>query len=348
MSDSATIILAFGLALVASLCLTPLARRLAVRTNFLDHPVGYKGHQRATPYLGGLAVVAATLLGWTVVGGAWGHYLALTLCVVTLLAVGTLDDRFGLGISIRFAAQIAAAGALWATGLGWAIFESGPADLLITIAWVVGIVNAFNLMDNMDGAATTVAASSAAGIAVLAFIHGDAVLGGLAMTLGAACLGFLPFNLAKPARIFLGDGGSTPIGLAVAGLIMVNPANSAQWTDLLAAVPLVGLPILDTAMVVFSRSRRGVNVLSGARDHTTHRLLVALGTHRRVALALGAVQLVLCALSIALYGLSMGEIAVISVCYAALGCAAVGALDGLGWIPGRRRTPSRAAEELSA
>jgi UDP-GlcNAc:undecaprenyl-phosphate GlcNAc-1-phosphate transferase len=168
------------------------------------------------------------------------------------------------------------------------------------------------------------------------------------MALAAACLGFLPFNLAGPARIFLGDGGSTPIGLAVAGLIMVNPANSAQWTDLLAAVPLVGIPILDTAMVVFSRQRRSVNVLSGARDHTTHRLLAVLGTPRRVALALGAAQLALCALGIALYALSMAEIVLAAIVYTTLGCAAIAALDGLGWIPGRGRTPAPAAEELSA
>ena len=226
MSDTGRILLSFGVALVASLCFTPLARRLAIGTSFLDHPVDYKSHKRATPYLGGLAVVAAMLLGWTVVGGAWGDYLALSLSLIGLCVVGTLDDHIGLGVSIRFVAQIVVAGILWASGLGWAIFESGPANLLVTILWVVGMINTLNLIDSMDGVAAGVAAIAAVVLFVRSVSLGQYTISLLPLALAGVCIGFLRFNF-DPARIILGTSGSMFLGFAIAILALIGGAKIA-------------------------------------------------------------------------------------------------------------------------
>src|SRR4029077_19483517 len=118
-------------------------------------------------------------------------------------------------------------------------------------------------------------------------------------------LGFLPRNISVPARIFLGDGGSMPMGFAVAVLVMVAAGTSTvAWRSLLVALLLIGIPALDTSLVIISRRRRGVSVLSGGRDHLTHRAHAHLRSPRAVALALGAVQ---AALSVVAVLASRGE-----------------------------------------
>jgi UDP-GlcNAc:undecaprenyl-phosphate/decaprenyl-phosphate GlcNAc-1-phosphate transferase len=301
MSDPTRLVLAFVVGLLITAVATPLARTVAIRVGLLDVPVGYKGHLIPTPYLGGAAVlsgfaIAATTFAGTLPGFGW--FLA---CALALLAIGTVDDRVQLGISLRLAVEVAAATALWSVGWGWSFLPADALNLVLTIAWVVGVTNAFNLMDNLDGAAATVAGVSAAGAGSLAVVEGDVLLGALAFALAGACAGFLPQNLAKPSRIFLGDGGSMPIGLAVAAAIMVIPPNGLGWTSMLACAPLVALPIFDTALVVVSRYRRGAPILQGGRDHLTHRLLAYVGSERYVALVLAVVQGLMCGLAVALH-----------------------------------------------
>ena len=305
MGDELRIIAALGIAAVAALLLVPLARRVAVATSFLDHPVGYKEHGSATPYLGGAAVLLAFLIAMPTLGAEIGRFDSLIAGAVLLFLIGTIDDRVGLGVTIRLLAQIGVAIGLWATDAGWQLFGDGIANLIITVFWVVGLVNAFNMLDNIDGSTGTVGGVAAAGAGLLAIGRGDPVLAAFAMALAGACLGFLRYNLARPARIFLGDGGSMPIGLLLAGIVMALPHPDYGWVTLLAAAPLVGVAIFDTALVVLSRLRRGVPVLSGARDHTTHRVLAYLETPQRVALALGGAQALLSALAAVLYELPL-------------------------------------------
>ncbi len=313
-------------ALAVTMLATPLARRIAVRTAFFDHPVGYKEHSRPTPYLGGAAVMAGVMAG-TLIGGAADDYKRLLVAALVLFAIGTLDDRVGLGVTLRLIAQVATAVALWAVDLGWTMLPGHTANLVLTIVWVVGITNAFNLMDNQDGATGSIGAVCGAGIGALALIQGAVPLGVIAFSFSGACLGFLPFNLAKPAKIFLGDGGSMPIGLLVACTIMAIPDGRLDWTLLFATAPLAGLPILDTTLVVVSRLRRGVPVLSGDRTHLTHRLLAMLGSERKVALVLAAVQAALCGLSIALFQLDQGTVVAATAAYLVVGAAAIAALE---------------------
>ena len=283
--------LAFLIALVATLVLTPLAIRIARATGFYDHPVGYKGHADPTPYFGGAAVIAGTLAASVLFGRDLDEYVPIAIGTVVLLGVGTIDDRYALTPLTRLVIEIAAAGVLYAGGIGWTLFGYDAVNLAITVVFVTGVVNAFNLMDNMDGACGSVAAASGAVLGVLALVQGSPELAAIAFALAGSCLGFLRYNLASPARIFLGDGGSMPIGFVVAALIMAMPgAHQLGWTFVLVAVVLVGLPALDTTLVIVSRLRRGAGVFEGGRDHLTHRLRCKLGTERRVATVLAATQ----------------------------------------------------------
>jgi UDP-GlcNAc:undecaprenyl-phosphate/decaprenyl-phosphate GlcNAc-1-phosphate transferase len=326
MADAIRIVGALIAATGVTFLTTPLAWRLAVRTAFFDDPVGYKGHSQPTPYLGGLAVMAGLLAG-TMIFDAAGDYKRLIVAALAICAVGTLDDRLGLGVTLRLIIQVLTAVALWAVDLGWTMLGNNTADLVLTIVWVVGITNAFNLMDNQDGATGTVGATSALGIGTLALIQGAVPLAVIAFSLAGACLGFLPYNLSRPAKIFLGDGGSMPIGLLIACTVMAIPDGSLDWTLLFAAAPLAGLPILDTTLVVVSRLRRGAPVLSGGRDHLTHRLLAMAGSERKVAGLLAVAQAALCGLSIALFQLDQATVVAAAAVYLTAGAAIIALLE---------------------
>jgi UDP-GlcNAc:undecaprenyl-phosphate/decaprenyl-phosphate GlcNAc-1-phosphate transferase len=204
----------------------------------------------------------------------------------------------------------------------------------------VGITNAFNLMDNQDGAAGTVGAVSSTGIGALALTQGAVPLAVIAFSVAGACLAFLRYNLAKPARIFLGDGGSMPIGLLVACSVMAVPDGALDWTLLFATAPLVGLPILDTALVMLSRARRSMPLLSGARDHLTHRLLAMVGSERTVALILAAAQAFLCGLSIALFHLDQAAVVAATAAYLTIGAAIIALLESVTLGPAPEERPN--------
>jgi UDP-GlcNAc:undecaprenyl-phosphate GlcNAc-1-phosphate transferase len=290
-----TVRLLIGLA-IASLvayATTPYAISLANRLQFYDKPLGYKGHARPTPYLGGAALMSGFVLAILVAAGDWRKTVPLVGGVALLWAVGTIDDRRTVSPVIRVVIEVALAAVIWASGLGWNLHLGGAVDLTLTCLWVLAVVNAFNLFDNMDGAASTMALVVSAGAALIGIVRGDVWLAVGAASLGGACLGFLPRNLSVPARIFLGDGGSMPLGFATAVLVMAAASTSTvAWQSLLVALLLVGIPALDTSLVIVSRRRRGVSVLTGGRDHLTHRTRRFLPSARAVALSLGAIQAV--------------------------------------------------------
>src|SRR5262249_43085824 len=140
--------------------------------------------------------------------------------------LGTVDDRSAVAPSWRVVAATAAALALNRAGLGWHTHDGSAVDIMLAVLWTVGLVNAFNLMDNLDGACATVAAVSGAGIGVLAALKGESAIAGLAFAISGGCVAFLRWNLQSPARIFLGDGGSMPIGFALAGLAMATSSHA--------------------------------------------------------------------------------------------------------------------------
>jgi UDP-GlcNAc:undecaprenyl-phosphate/decaprenyl-phosphate GlcNAc-1-phosphate transferase len=307
---------------------TPYAIRLAGRLQFYDRPAGYKGHGQPVPYLGGTAVMAGFVTALIVSAGHWSRTGPLLGGVLALWLVGTLDDRRTVSPWLRLVLELALGVLVWSTGLGWSLDAGAALDLVLTCAWVLAVVNAFNLFDNMDGAAATMALVVCTGAALIGVIRGDMWLAACAGAMCGACLGFLPRNLAVPARIFLGDGGSMPIGFGVAVIVMVAAGTSrVAWHSLLVALLLIGIPALDTSLVVISRRRRGVSLLSGGRDHLTHRARAYLPSERAVALSLGAAQ---AALSVLAVLASRGEASLVVIsasAYVLIAASAIIVLD---------------------
>jgi len=328
-----------GIALLVAAALplasVPAAITIARRTGFLDSPVGYKAHRRPTPYLGGIAVLIPTLMAVSLLDSrAWAEYWPLLAGTCGLSLVGTLDDRVSLSPLLRVGVEFLAAYLLWAQGLGWSFLGSDAANLLLTAFWVVGVVNAFNLMDNLDGAAGAIAGVSAACIAGLSMIGGNSALAIISIALCGALIGFLRFNLARPSRIFLGDGGSMAIGFLIAGALMSVPMGRlGGWDTFVAAGLVIGLPAFDTTLVVISRRRRQAPIFVGATDHTTHRLLTALKSPRAVAGTLAGAQACLGASVIG--AAQLGDSAMIAVACVALliATASLVRAEGLGWTP---------------
>ena len=328
MDDGLRSLLALAGAGLVALITVPLARRVALATDFLDHPRDYKNHAAAIPYLGGVAVLAAFAISAAVFGDALSRIPSVLALAALLMLMGTADDRRPLGPGLRFAVQVGAAGALWLDGIRWEPFGIVALDLPITLIWVAGLTNAFNLLDNIDGAAATVGAVSAAGIGAVALGAGAGELAATAWALSGACAAFLVFNLSESRKIFLGDGGSMPIGFLIAALAMLLPAAHPE-VAVLAAVPLAAGAIFDTTLVVISRHRRGVGILTGGRDHSTHRLLALLGTPRRVCLALAAATALLCGLAYAMYQMPESAVLLTTGAYVAVGLVLLAVFEGV-------------------
>src|SRR5499425_1524936 len=276
-------LLAFLIALVASLTLTVPVRALALRVGMVDHPGPRKVHLQPIPLLGGLAMYAGVVLGvLLLVQGAaraqvWGILAGATL----IAAVGILDDRGLLHHQIKlFVGMPLAAVILLLSGIRAQIFSSlfggrggDILDAALTIVWVVGITASFSILDHMDGLCAGVAAMAAAFFALLAYLNGQVLVTVLAAAvLGAAC-GFLRWNF-KPAKIFMGDGGAMFLGFLMATLALkLRFAQSNIVSVWLVPVLILGATIFDTALVTVSRSRRGLLPFAApGKDHAAHRL----------------------------------------------------------------------------
>jgi UDP-GlcNAc:undecaprenyl-phosphate GlcNAc-1-phosphate transferase len=326
-------IVGFAVAGAVTSVATPVAIAIARRTDFYDRPRGYRKHAAATPFLGGAAVVAGFLVAAVAVGGVGGKH-TLIGCAVIMWLLGTLDDRFAVPPRWRLLAEALAAAALVSVDLGWKTSGGSVLDFVLTVAWIAGIVNAFNLMDNLDGACSAVGGVSAVGIGTLAAIRGQTALAGLAFALAGGCAGFLPWNLAGPAKLFLGDGGSMPIGFLVATLSMAVARNlHAGDANILAGALLVGVAILDTALVSVSRLRRGVTLMTGGRDHLSHRLLLAVHSPRAVAVVLTGVQAVLCVFAVLGNQLGTATLGGLAGLAVLLGVVAIATFDTARWRP---------------
>jgi UDP-GlcNAc:undecaprenyl-phosphate GlcNAc-1-phosphate transferase len=314
----------------------PAAIRLAAKTGFYDRPAGHKVHSAPTPYLGGTALVLSFLAGSVAMGGNVFRLWPILIGTVVLAALGTLDDRMGIAPRWRVLAELGLALLLTATGTGWDFVSGGVEQFVLNAAWIVGFVNAFNLMDNMDGAAGSVGVVTSAGVGAFAIVQDDIGLAVMMLAMSGACAGFLRFNLRHGgrARIFLGDGGSMPLGFTIAACAtQISPSNDFGWPVLLTASLLLAAPVLDTLLVIVSRSRRRVALTQGGQDHLTHRLERRVGSPLGVAVTIVAAQAAISAVALVAY--DAGRAATVSIAFiaVAIGFALVALLDSAAWAP---------------
>ncbi len=316
-------LVAFVAALLVALAATPLFRRLAWRTGFLAVPSGRGVHREPTPLLGGAALfvafLAGTGAGLQAFGAAhvastrfWGAIGGATLVFV----MGLLDDRYNLGWFSKLLVQLVAAVLLLAGGNVGPLPLFGPLALLLSLLWIVGLANAMNFLDNMDGIAAGISAAAALAFVPLALVagHGDAAF--LSAALAGASLGFLRCNF-PPAKIFLGDAGSLVLGylLATTGLAIVNPHDSPF--ALLFPVLVLAYPIFDITFVSITRALRGQSLTQGGKDHSSHRLGRITGSPRRTALVIYAICAALGLAANALQLLSFGPATLVAAVAAA-------------------------------
>ncbi len=273
-------------ALIIAIGGTPLVRYAAMQLGILDEPSARKLHHAPVPLMGGAAIYLAFIVALAV----WGERSYVNEVVgifvgATLVSlIGALDDSRGVGSYLKLAFQIAAACILILSGVQVRLFN-GFLDIALTLLWVVGITNAFNLLDNMDGLSAGVATVASAFFTLLAAMSGQYLVGTLAAALGGACVGFLVYNW-NPARVFMGDTGSLFLGflLAAVGIKLRFPANSASITWMIPVL-ILALPIFDTSLVFLSRLRRGRNPLTTpGKDHLSHRLANLTGSQREAVL----------------------------------------------------------------
>lgn len=273
-------------ALIIAIGGTPLVRYAALQLGILDQPSARKIHRAPVPLMGGAAIYVAFIAALTL----WGERSYVNEVVgifvgATLVSlVGALDDSRGVGSYLKLLFQVVAACILVFSGVQVRLFD-GFLDVILTLFWVVGVTNAFNLLDNMDGLSSGVATISAAFFTLLAAMSDQYLVGTLAAALCGACVGFLVYNW-NPARVFMGDTGSLFLGflLAAVGIKLRFPANTASITWMIPILVLA-LPVFDTSLVFISRLRRGKNPLTTAgKDHVSHRLALRTGSQREAVL----------------------------------------------------------------
>ena len=276
-------LLAFLIALFASIMLTVPVRALALRVGMVDLPGPRKVHLRPIPLLGGLAMYGAVLLAvlFTFSGAAREQIVGILTGATVVAAVGILDDRGLLHHQIKlFLGMPLAACVLLATGIHAQVFEfllGGRTayflDALLTIFFVVGITASFSILDHLDGLCAGVAAVACIFFALLAYLNGQTLVTTLAAAVLGAATGFLRWNF-KPAKIFMGDGGAMFLGFLMATLglkLRLDHANHlSAW---LAPLLILGVTIFDTTLVTISRLRRGLlPFATPGKDHIAHRL----------------------------------------------------------------------------
>ncbi|AKX93047.1 putative undecaprenyl-phosphate N-acetylglucosaminyl 1-phosphate transferase [Moorella thermoacetica] len=289
-------ILALALAGIVSFLLTPLLCRIAPRLGAVDKPNARKIHHTLMPRLGGVAIYAGFMLAYWLGGYRHQEYLGLFLAGTFIMLVGIIDDIRSLSPRLKLLGQIIAAVILVAfsvrvdflTNPFDGLFILGKLAIPVTIFWLVGVTNALNLVDGLDGLAAGTSLIAAVTIAVVAWFNGELVVAFLSLALAAAVLGFLPFNF-HPARIFMGDSGSMFLGFNLAALATIGLTKSATVISLFIPVVILGLPILDTMFAIVRRFLNHRPIFAPDKGHLHHRLL-AQGLSQRQAV--GVIYLV--------------------------------------------------------
>jgi UDP-GlcNAc:undecaprenyl-phosphate GlcNAc-1-phosphate transferase len=276
----------FAVALLTTLCLTPLVRRLAKGTGLVDRPDGARKLQKMpVPLLGGVAVLGGfgvtvvALVGTSLLDAGTAQVPLAFLALGMLCLLGVLDDATNMRPRWKLVGQVISVvpllcAGLWMRKLGFCglTLDVGYWGIPLTVIWFVGCINAVNLLDGMDGLAATIGLCTALAIAAIGFVTGGDATVVLAVALVGALAGFLVYN-APPATIYLGDAGSMVIGLLLAMLTLQAGVDSGGRSSLTIMAVLMTVPIADTTLAVIRRKLNRQGISCSDRGHIHHRLL---------------------------------------------------------------------------
>ncbi len=308
------IALAFLIATTVSIVMTPLSIQWAQRWGIIAKPSSRKIHRAPVPSWGGVSLVIATLFGtlgsWLLMKTVPDHAFGVLLGLVVIVAVGTIDDRFSLSPRVKLIGQVAAAILPIAFGLRIAfinnpfgegyIFLATWQGLLLTIFWIIALINALNLIDGLDGLAAGVSFFASLTLAFLAAGQKLFPIAAAFAAIAGACMGFLPYNF-HPARVFMGDTGAMALGYLFATLSIMGAVKSVAALSVLFMTGMVlAYPLFDTAFAIARRWLKGRPIFSADREHLHHRLLDSGFDQRQAVLVLYALTLVFCLLALLL------------------------------------------------
>ena len=323
----------FGISFVLALLLTPLIRKLALKFGQVAVPRDNRWHRRETALLGGVGIFAAMSIAW-LSGTLWvgwriagQPYLPVILCAAGIFLLGLADDIFNMDPQHKLAGQVIIAAILLFFGfrLGWT--DSKTLDLFFSILWIVGITNAFNLLDNMDGLSCGIAFIAGAFLFLYHYLNpspGSFSIPGLLLlsTYLGSILGFLVYNF-NPASIFMGDAGSLFIGFVLACLTMTQNTSLASGESsffhllsvILIPVLILFIPILDTGFVSLMRKLFRRPISQGGRDHSSHRLVAIGFSEKKAVLVLYGFSVASGLLALALNHFNIGTSVVLIILY---------------------------------
>lgn len=275
----------FIFAFAVSIFATPLVRKLAFKIGAISIPKDKRRiHKKTMPLMGGMAIYISFILGLIIKKGALSKAEIGIMVGATIIVIGgILDDKFELKPRIKLTFQTCAAIALLCFGVSINVVTNpfsrnfqflyiGWLSIPFTIIWVVGITNALNLIDGLDGLAAGVSFISTCTILIIAFMQGRTEAEYLTIILSGAILGFLPYNF-NPALIFLGDTGSQLLGFLLAAISMEGAIKSAAAFAVAVPILALGLPIYDTLFAIIRRKINGKPIMEADRGHLHHRLL---------------------------------------------------------------------------
>ncbi|WP_445002725.1 glycosyltransferase family 4 protein [Exiguobacterium alkaliphilum] len=264
---------------VMAMLITPLVRRFAYLIGAVDHPNARKVHVRTMPRIGGLAIFIAFLIGYALLLPASRYNDAILIGAVVIVLTGLIDDRFQLTARVKLMGQMIATVVVLNSGMRIEMINLpfdqqlylGSWSIPVTVLWLIGITNAINLIDGLDGLAAGVSSIALGTIAVLAIIQGNVYLTMMALLLLASTLGFLVHNF-YPAKIFMGDTGALFLGYMLAVFSLIGFKNVTLFS-LVVPVLLLGLPISDTIFAIVRRLVQGRPPMSPDKSHMHHQLI---------------------------------------------------------------------------
>ncbi|MBP1743460.1 MAG: glycosyl transferase family 4 [Firmicutes bacterium] len=299
-----------AIAVAISAATTPLVKRIALKLDVIDLPKGKrKIHKKPIPLLGGLAIYFSFILVMLLKNGSLSTHETGILIGATIIVIGgIIDDTIELRPRYKLIFQISAAVVLIIFGVeissvtnpltnGDGYWNVGWMTVPLTILWVIGITNALNLIDGLDGLAAGVALISSITIFIIAILNNRADAAVLTAILSGAILGFLPYNF-NPAKIFMGDTGAQLLGFLLAAISIEGTIKSAAAFAIAVPILALGIPIYDTLFAVIRRKINGKPIMQADRGHLHHRLMDMGLTQRQVVLIMYLISAILGSIAI--------------------------------------------------